>query len=173
LDRSLLKQQVSFYHNRVRERVRQGHQLVAQLRRHGVFTSIAQVTDPDERDLLWRKMPQRKLIRRNLDLLWNGYELLCSQEDELRGALIRLAQREEPVRRFQEIPGLAWIRAVTFYAYVDTPFRFASKAALWRYCGIGLMRQHSGQGPTKTRLDVRGNRRLKDVLLGAAKSAVA
>jgi hypothetical protein len=44
---------------------------------------------------------------------------------------------------------------------------------LWRYAGIGLERRHSGAGATRTRLSRHGHRRLKDVLLGAAKSAIA
>jgi transposase len=48
---------------------------------------------------------------------------------------------------------------------------FTGKSALWRYCGIGLERRHSGSGPMKVRLTKAGNRRLKDVLLGAAMSA--
>jgi hypothetical protein len=40
LERALLKQHVGFYHDRVRERVRQGHQVVALLRRQGVFVRI-------------------------------------------------------------------------------------------------------------------------------------
>ncbi len=71
------------------------------------------------------------------------------------------------------MPGMGWIRSVTFYAYIDTPERFRSKAALWRYSGIGLERRHSGRGPVRTRLSRQGNRRLKNVLLGTALSAIA
>ncbi len=171
LDRTVLKQHVSFYHDRVRERVRQGHQLVAQLRRHGVFASIRDVVDPDERRRLWKQLPPRKILRNDLDLVRQVYELLVEQEEQLRTELVRLARREEPVRRFQELPGFGWIRSITFYVYIDTPARFPSKSALWRYCGIGLERRHSGGGPLQVRLTRAGNRRLKDVLLGAAKSA--
>ncbi len=171
LDRTVLKQHVSFYHDRVRERVRQGHQLVAQLRRHGVFASIRDVVDPDERRRLWKQLPPRKILRNDLDLVRQVYELLVEQEEQLRTELVRLARREEPVRRFQELPGFGWIRSITFYVYIDTPARFPSKSALWRYCGIGLERHHSGGGPLQVRLTRAGNRRLKDVLLGAAKSA--
>lgn len=171
-DRTLLKQHVSFYHDRVRERVRQGHQLVAQLRRHGVFAAISEVADAEERRRLWKRLPQRKVLLNNLECLWRVYELLMEQEEQLRSEFIRLARRVEPVRRFQELPGMGWIRSMTFYVYIDTPARFMSKSALWRYCGIGLERRHSGAGPTKVQLTRRGNRRLKDVLVGAAKSAV-
>jgi transposase len=173
LDRTVLKQHVSFYHDRVRERVRQGHQLVAQLRRHGVFASINDVFDLEERTRLWKKLPNRRVLRADLDLVLKVYELLVEQEDQLRTELIRLARREEPVRRFTDLPGIGWIRGLTFYVYIDTPSRFPSKSALWRYCGIGLERRHSGSGPMKVRLTQAGNRRLKDLLLGAARSAAA
>lgn len=172
LDRALLKQHVSFYHDRVRERVRQGHQLVAQLRRHGVFASIREVLDPDERRQLWKQLPQRKVLLTDLNFVLKVYELMLEQEEQLRSDLVRLARREEPVRRFAEVPGIHWIRAVTFYVYIDTPFRFSSKSALWRYTGIGLERRHSGEGPMRVKLVKQAHRRLKNVLLGAAKSAV-
>jgi len=101
------------------------------------------------------------------------YAQLSRQEVSMREGLIGLAKNEEPIRRFEALPGMGWIRSVTFYAYIDTPWRFQGKAALWKYCGIGLERRHSGNGPVRMRLLRRGNRRLKDVLLGAAKSAIA
>jgi transposase len=171
LDRTVLKQHVSFYHDRVRERVRQGLQLTALLRRHGIFASIGQVADPDTRPQIWKRLP-RKLLRDDLNLLWQTYELLCIQEEQIRSTLLRLARRVEPVRRFQELPGIGWIRGLTFFVYLDTPSRFPSKAALWRYCGIGLERKRSGTGPTRTRLTRGGHRRLKNVLLGGAMSAI-
>lgn len=172
LDRALLKQHVGFYHHRVRERVRQGNQLVAELRRHGVFVRVAELLDDQDRRRWWKQLPASTVLRQDLDQVLAVYRLLCEQEAENQSTLVRLARREEPVRRFAELPGISWIRAVTFYVYVDTPFRFESKAALWRYCGIGLKRQHSGGGPMNSRLAHGGHRRLKDVLVGAAKSAI-
>jgi transposase len=172
LERSLLKQHVSLYHDRVRERVRQGNQLVALLRRHGVFVKAAHQLDETEWSLTLQRLPVAELLRRSLERVRQAYQLLAAQEESLREELTGLARREEPVRRFQELPGVGWIRGVTFYAYIDTPQRFRGKAALWRYAGIGLERRHSGQGPMRTRLSHRGSPRLKDVLLGAAKSAI-
>jgi transposase len=100
------------------------------------------------------------------------YTSLLEDEEALRKELVGAARNFEPVRRFEALPGIGWIRGVTFYALIDTPHRFPTKAALWRYSGIGLERRHSGGGPMRTRLSTQGHRRLKDVLLGAAKSAV-
>lgn len=173
LKRSLLKQQVSLYHDRVRERVRQGHQLTALCRRHGVFVKVSDVVDEEEWQYQLRRLPVNRSLQDGLERVREVYLLMLDQEESLREELVGLARNEEPVRRFGELPGFAWIRAVTFYAYIDTPWRFRSKSALWRYSGIGLERRHSGAGPTRTRLSRSGNRRLKNVLLGAAKSAIA
>ena len=167
----MLKQHVSFYHDRVRERVRQGHQLVAQLRRHGVFYAMKELCDADQRSQAWKELPNSKLLRTDLDQLWKVYELLSSQEEELRAELVRLARKEPVVRRFQKLPGIGWIRALTFFVYIDTPHRFDKKTKLWRYCCLGLERSRSG--PTRVRLGKNGNRRLKSVLLGGALSAIS
>lgn len=172
LGRSLLKQQVSLYHDRVRERVRQGNQLVALFRRHGVFVKATELLDDEDWRFQMSRLPKSPPLHQGLELVRQIYAQLSRQEDSLREGLIGLAQNEEPIRRFVALPGMGWIRSVTFYAYIDTPERFPSKAALWRYAGIGLERRHSGRGPVRTRVSRQGNRRLKNVLLGAAKSAI-
>lgn len=173
LERSLLKQHVGYYHHCVRERVRQGNQLVALLRRHGVFVPAALLLVPEQTKEYLSRLPNNLVLRTNVDQKLQMYRLLQEQEANNRRVLMQLARREDVVRKFTEIPGVGWIRAVTFFAYVDTPHRFRNKSALWRYCGIGLKRKHSGKGPMRSQLDHLGNRRLKDLLLGAAKSAVS
>lgn len=173
LERSLLKQHVSFYHDRVRDRVRLGNQTLALLRRHGVFVSAADLVDPSRQAELLERLPASPLLRGDIQRLFASHEFLLIQETENRRELIRAAREYDVVRRFERVPGFGWIRAATFFVYVDTPERFPTVSALWRYCGIGLERRHSGNGPTKVRLVSRGHRRLKDVLLGAAKSAIA
>lgn len=173
LERSLLKQQVLLYHDRVRERVRQGHQLAGLCRRHGVFVRAANLLD----DAVWERslaaLPADAQLRRGWTFVREAYALSLRGEDELRDSLIGVARNIAEVQRFTDLPGIGWIRGVTFYALIDTPHRFRGKGALCRYCGIGLERRHSGSGPTQTRLCRQGNRRLKDILLGAAKSAIA
>ena len=173
LGRSLLKQQVSLYHDRVKERVRQGNQLVALFRRHGVFVKATHTLQDETWHLCLKQLPKSPVLHQGLTLVRQIYALLRTQEESLRAGLIGLAKQEEPIRRFETLPGMGWIRGVTFYAYIDAPQRFRSKAALWRYSGIGLERRHSGRGPVQTRLSRQGNRRLKNVLLGAAQTAIA
>jgi transposase len=108
-----------------------------------------------------------------LPLLWSSYDAAVENEERWRKQLVRLAKHDEVIERFTALPGISWIRAATLYAYVDTPWRFRSKAALWKYLGIGLERKHSGNGPEYLGVPTRAHRLLKGTILGAALSAVA
>lgn len=178
LERSLLKQEVLLSHDRVRERVRPGNQLAGLFRRHGVFVKVATLLDPPERAFQIDRLPDSAALRNGREQVREVYELLVTQEQVLRRQMAGRARTIPAVRRFVGLPGISWIRGITFDAIIDTPHRFRSKAALWRYAGIGLERRHSGAAETKTRLSRQGNRKRKDVLPpvtpdGAAQSAVA
>jgi len=84
-----------------------------------------------------------------------------------------IAKDSDKDDRFQKVPGVKWIRGATFYAYLDTPWRFHGKSPLWRYLGIGLERKHSGSSPMHVRVSRQANRPLKDMILGAATTAIA
>jgi transposase len=64
------------------------------------------------------------------------------------------------------------VRAATFFAFIDTPHRFASKGKLWSYCGLGIAGPESGEWSGPEHLTYFGNRNLKDALKGAALSAI-
>jgi hypothetical protein len=93
-------------------------------------------------------------------LLWSSYDALVEQEEQWRQRLTALAKTAAVVGRFEAVPGVGWIRAATLYAYLDTPWRFRSKAALWKYLGIGLERQRSGNGPEHLGVPLRAHRLL-------------
>jgi transposase len=118
-------------------------------------------------------LPDHPTVRADLRCLLRAYDACVERVDTMRQSLIRLAKKEEPIVRFRALPGVKWIRASTFFAYVDTPWRFKSKSALWKYLGIGLERRHSGAGPEQVHVPRQVNRTLKSSILGAAKSAIA
>jgi transposase len=173
LERAIFKQHVGLYHDSVRDRVRMSNLILAQLRRFGVFSSEREIREHDNRPALLRKLPASRLLRDDIKLLWLTYDTQVEQVEVARAWLEREAKRVPTIRQFAEVPGIRWIRAATFFAYVDTPWRFRSKPALWKYAGIGLERSHSGSGPTRVRVAQYANRRLRGVLLGAAKTAIA
>lgn len=87
-----------------------------------------------------------KPIQENARLLWRGYDMPMQQQKQLRRQLEKTAKKEEVIERLVALPGIAYVRAATFVVYLDTPWRFTSKSALWKYLGIGLVREKSGEG---------------------------
>jgi transposase len=110
--------------------------------------------------------------RHLVDLLWEALDQAQERRARLAREVERQARTFEPIRRFQAVPGIGWIRAATFYAIVDTPHRFATRNKLWTYCGLGLVRRASGQTSGPAHLTRRGKRQLKNVVKGAALTAI-
>jgi transposase len=173
LARGLFKQHVSLYHYRVRQRVREGLRISSLFRQHGVMVRENAFVTAADRPALQARLPAATTFPEMLPLLWSSYDAAVEHEEQWRRRLVQLAKGEEVIARFTALPGISWIRAATLYAYLDTPWRFRSKAALWKYLGIGLERKPSGQGPEYLGVPTRAHRLLKGTILGAARSAVA
>jgi transposase len=171
--RTVFKQHIGLYHDAVRQRVRAALRLIGLLRRHGVVVREKAFVDAADRSALLARLPKSRTLAADLVLLWKGYDVLAAVEERLRRRLVKLAKKVEVVRRFQELPGIAWIRAATLYVWLDTPWRFRSKSALWKYLGVGLERRRSGVGREHWGVPLLVNRTLKSTILGAAKSAIA
>ena len=173
LERAVFKEQVALYHFRVRQRVRESLRLSSLFRQHGVMIREKAYVASSARPALLARLPEQATLREAVQLLWSAYDELVEQEEAWRKRLVELARQEEVVRRFEALPGIGWVRAATLYAYLDTPWRFRSKSALWKYLGIGLERERSGTGPEHVRVPLLTHRLLKSTILGAAQSAVA
>src|SRR5258706_498720 len=116
--------------------------------------------------------PGMKPAQVQLTALLASYDQAVKCEQSMRRGLAAMSKQQEIIARLMELPGVALIRASTFVAYVDTPWRFASKAALWKYLGIGLVREKSGDGREYLHVELACNHRLKAAMIGAAKSAI-
>jgi transposase len=173
--RDVFKQLVGSYHERVAHRVAESNKVIGALRRWGIVVRESGFKEKGARAELLGKLPEGAELaptRLALKLLMEGYDHAVKQETRLRRELTRLAREQEVVVRLTELPGIAWVRAATFYVYLDTPWRFRSKQALWKYLGIGLVRQTSGDGPEYLSVNLAANRTLKSMILGAAESAI-
>lgn len=171
--RACFKQHVAIYHDLVGQRVRQANRVIWQFRRFGVVVTEKAFADPARREAILMRLPTTRIARGDACLLLTAYDQAVTLETLQRRRLVRRGQKIEAVRRLTQLPGIKWIRAATLVAYLDTPFRFHSKQALWRYLGIGLERRQSGSGPVRLGPPRRCHRLLKSVILGAAKSAIA
>jgi transposase len=171
LERAVFKEQVAMDHFRVRQRVRESLRLSWWFRQHGVMIREKAYVNGAARPALLAQLPANATLREGVQLMWLVYDALVAQEEAWRKRLVRLAQNEEVVRRFQALPGIGWVRAATLYAYLDTPWRFRSKSALWKYLGVGLERERSGNGPEHVGVPLLTHRLLKSTILQAALSA--
>lgn len=172
--RSAFKRRVRLYHDRVEHRVAEANRIIWYVRSAGIVVVERAFADPAAADELLTRLPNRRW-RIDARQLLRGYRMACAQEQELAELVTRTARRIDVIRRWTAVPGIAWIRAATFFAYADTPWRFRSKSALWRYMGIGLERHRSGAGPKDGGFHVtrQFNRPLKAMILGAATTATS
>jgi transposase len=173
LDMAIFKQHVLFYHQRVSQRVREGHRARSFLARHGILVKEKDFAQAERRPELLGRLPKSSTLREDVKILWESYDLAVTHEEQCRKRLIALAKKQVMVQRFVELPGISWIRGATLYAFLDTPWRFPTKAKLWKYLGIGLERRRSGNGPECLHVPTFVNRVLKSTILCAAKSAAS
>jgi len=176
-DRVALKRWVGLYHDRVKTAVAEIAKLRARCRMDGVRVPRG-VLHRETVRTEWLQTLEDRTLARQLEVRWVGYDAVRTQVRQARAEIRRLAKRWPILARWEAIPGIGPIRAVTFFVHVDTPFRFARKSKLWTYAGIGLMRRSSGTGadgrpkPGRLRLAFAVNRHLKNAVLGAALSAI-
>lgn len=172
LERVIFKQHVAGYHDAVRLRVARANRIIAQFRHYGVFVKEADFAHREDRSKLLRRLPASELLQEDVACLMLTYDTIGDQEEVFRQGLVCQARGIKTIRRFEKLPGVGWIRAATFYAYLDTPWRFRGKSALWKYLGIGLERKHSGSGLVRLQVCQQFNRPLKAMILGAAITAI-
>lgn len=172
LERAVFKQHVQLYHQRVRLRHAEALRVVWRLRRFGLTSVKVKDLGAGRAELL-KRLPDSGLLRRDIKTMLESYDLATAHVRRIRREMVKASRAYEPIGRFAALPGVKEVRAAAFFAVIDTPFRFKSKQALWKYMGIGLERRRSGNGPLRLRVPLRCNRLLKNVILGAARSAVA
>lgn len=170
--RASFKELVMFDRQCVDARVAWANRVIWAVREHGVIIRERHFDTEADREMLFEELPRSRTLCMRVKTLLEGYDLAKEHERRVRSDLLRRARRVEMIRRFEQMPGMGWIRSSTFYAVIDTPFRFRSKSALWRYMGIGLQRRSSGSGRERVSTSPACNRPLKDIIIGAAKDAV-
>ena len=170
-ERQAFKELVQAYHERTKEITRHKNKLKAKFRRRGISCNGSAVYGQRDREA-WRTKLPGESARYQVQLLWDTLDHLEGQKLELRRKLTRLARQFVQIARFEKLPGIGLIRAATFFAFIDTPHRFPTKSKLWTYCGVGIAKPESGDSSAPEHLTHFGNRELKEMLKGAALSAI-
>ena len=175
--RAVLKHWVCLYHDRVRDAVRNINKIRARCRMHGVKIPRIVIRNAEKRTQ-WLSDLENRPLADQLSMLWVGYDANVIQVNLSKRHLAMQVKKHPVVLLWRQLPGIALIRAVTFFAFIDTPWRFRKKNKLWKYCGVGLERTASGTDkkgkpkPARLRLPFRVNRYLKNAVIGAARSAI-
>ena len=169
------KQVIGMYHDRVAHRVAEGNQLLALCRRWGLMVSRSRLMQADGADWFKTRLSETQVPQQIVDMAldqWRSLERAVEQEQSLYKQVCRMAKTDKVMSRVCELPGYGPVRAATLVAYLDTPFRFKSKSALWKYVGIGLRREKSGSGSQFICVEQSCNRLLRCMVIGAAQNAV-
>jgi len=172
-----LKQWTTLYHDRVREKVRQNLKIQSCALQHGIHISSSFLTHPDRRTDWLNEISNPSLVQQ-LCLLFQGFDTTVCQVAQAQAQMMKHAQRFPMIQKWQKLPGIGPIRAITLYAYLETPWRFKTKSKLFKYCGVGLERCQSGTDrrgrpkPARLKLSPRCNRTLKTVVIGAARCII-
>jgi transposase len=175
VEKAAAKQLVGMYHQRVGHRVGEGNVLLALGKRWGVMLKRSELLQAEGRTLLKSRLAKAGVpnsIQEMADSLWQSFQQAVEQEQVLRGQVCVLAGKEKMMVRAAELPGYGPVRAATLISYLDTPWRFKSKSALWKYVGIGLHRQKSGEGMDIVCVEQACSHLLRSVVIGAAQSAI-
>jgi transposase len=175
--RTELKHWVSLYHDRVRDAVRNINKIRSRCRMHGLTIPRIVVRQAKARDK-WLSKTNNQMLVAQLNMLWIGYDATSQQVRIARRQLSTISSKHKIIKLWSQLPGIGLVRAVTLFAYLDTPWRFKKKNKLWKYCGVGLQRTTSGTDskgrpkPTRLQLPWAVNRTLKNAILGAVSSAI-
>jgi transposase len=174
-NRAGFKQLVSAYHAAVRSRVAQANRLIALGKRWGLLWNTSLLLRDNSVNHLTGQLLAAAAPPYVLSILThsiNSIHQAVEAEESLHAAVVKITAKDELCRRLMALPGVREVRAATFVAYIDTPFRFKSKEALWKYCGIGLRRAKSGDGPEIVKVEQHANHRLRGVVIGAAEKTI-
>ena len=175
--RAHLKHWIKLYHDRVRDAVREINKIRACCRLHGVRIPRKVIRNQRHRQQ-WLSGLSNGVLEVQLKMLWIGYDATREQVDLTKKQFSSYARKYPIIKSWCALPGVGLIRATTIFAYLDTPWRFKSRAKLHKYCGVGLVRASSGKDkkgrpkPARLRLPWPVNGRLKDAVMGAATSAI-
>ena len=180
-----LKQVARTYATLVDDSTRVMNRIKAIYRGLGIACGGKAIYRASERDAWLAKLEEPGVRFRAQSLLaqLDGLRVL---RKTAKAELLRQARSHSAFGLLCGVPGVGPLRGAQLLAILDTPHRFRTKRNLWAYAGLAVVRHGSaeyrieGEGIKRVAkasvargLNANGNRRVKDVLKGAANTAVA
>jgi transposase len=107
-------------------------------------------------------------LKDDFQLLLKNCEQLLAQQKHYDEMLKVTAFENETCRLLMEVPGVGPVCALTFYAAVDDPNRFARAHDIGSYFGLAPKLHESGTTSRRPRISKMGNRAVRSLLVRAA-----
>lgn len=106
------------------------------------------------------------------DIAWDLFSLLDTTErirERISKKLRKESLKYDIIRRFEQLPGIGPITSSSFFSIIDTPWRFRSIQAVYKYCGLAVVNKSSnGKWLSRPGLNKDCNHILKSLMLTAA-----
>jgi len=160
---TLLKEQVQHHQSVVSEQTRIKNKIKAFLRIRGIIIKSSLAFSKGSRAQIVKGV-EAPVARESLVDLYDLLDRIQELCKKAEGRLRRLARNWPIIEYFMEVPGMGLVLSCRFVAYIQTPWRFATKRQLWSFCKLGLIQRSSDGKPLSSpRLDRSGSGTLKDL----------
>jgi transposase len=172
-DRAIFKAAVQHYLDLRNQLVRLKHKIKAVYRHWGIIDVFSRsVYSHAGREKYLNELKHRP-IRNQLKRLY----YLMDQTEAMRNSALKtmeqMGRKYPEIRQFEKIPGIATVNAHVFDAFIQTPYRFAKKSKLWKYCRLSITDRSSDGKPLGfKRLEASGVSELKALSFRAYMAAM-
>ncbi len=132
----------------------------------------------------WLKRIDDSAVRSRISKLFKELDCLTELRDEAEKELLAEARKHPATKILRSIPGIGPLRAAVILGFTITPHRFRTKNQFWKYCGLAVMSEITGEyalidgrvvrlrkKPLVRGLNINYNHALKEAFKGAATTA--
>jgi len=132
----------------------------------------------------WLQKIDNSAVRSRISRIFKELDCLTELRGEAEKDLLAEARKHPATKILRSIPGIGPLRAAMILGFTITPHRFRTKNQFWKYCGLAVTSQvtgeyalidgrvcRSGKKPLVRGLDINYNRALKEAFKGAATTA--
>lgn len=170
-DLALLRRLVIHYNRIVQDSTRAMNRIKATYRYYGVMTEGAKVYNSNKRKEFLGGI-KLEGARKVINNYYQQLDLYRTQQKDIIVILRKMSRKYPAIKKIKSVPGIGFIRAITIFALVITPERFSTRSELNKYCGLSTVEKKSAGEVFSSYASRKGNRVLKDMLMGGATSCI-
>lgn len=138
----------------------------------GIFAEGKKVYSTKERESYLKRIKSqhhREIIKN----YYSQYNLYREQQVEVLKRLRVISKRHSIIKKLSTIPAIGFIRAITIYATIITPYRFTTRSRINKYSGLSVVAKKSSDKVLCSYASKTGNLVLKSVLMDAAATCIS